>query len=101
MKQLLFYRTWRRASGHGETYVYPVSNDHKKKDWIYIQKSSIELAAQTGLQQDLEQGFMQGESDAKIKMVLNAHKMGLPMQTISELTGLDEDGIMLILREQS
>ncbi|MFZ2406982.1 MAG: transposase, partial [Methylobacter sp.] len=78
---------------------------HKKKDWIYIQKSSIELAAKTGLQQGLqqglEQGFMQGESDAKIKMVLNAHKMGLPMQTISELTGLDEDGIMLILREQS
>lgn len=77
---------------------------HKKKDWIYIQKSSIELATRTGLQQGLEQGLqqglLQGESDAIIKMVLNAHKMGLAMQTISELTGLNEDKIMLILREQ-
>lgn len=77
---------------------------HKKKDWIYIQKSSIELAARTGLQQGLEQGLqqglVQGESDAIVKMVLNAQKMGLPMQTISELTGLNEDKIMLILREQ-
>ncbi len=73
---------------------------HKKKDWIYIQKSSIELATRTGLQQGLQQGLLQGESDAIIKMVLNAHKMGLAMQTISELTGLNEDKIMLILREQ-
>lgn len=81
---------------------------HKKKDWIYIQKNSIELATRTGLQQGLEQGLeqglqqglLQGESDAIIKMVLNAHKMGLAMQTISELTGLNEDKIMLILREQ-
>ncbi|TAN70218.1 MAG: Rpn family recombination-promoting nuclease/putative transposase [Methylobacter sp.] len=85
---------------------------HKKKDWIYIQKSSIELATRTGLQQGLEQGLeqglqqglqqglVQGESDAIVKMVLNAQKVGLPMQTISELTGLNEDKIMLILREQ-
>ncbi|MDO9423733.1 MAG: Rpn family recombination-promoting nuclease/putative transposase [Methylobacter sp.] len=77
---------------------------HKKKDWIYIQKSSIELATKTGLQQGLEQGLQQGleqgESVATIKMVLNAHKMGLPIQTISGLTGLDEDKIMLILGEK-
>ncbi len=84
---------------------------HKKKDWIYIQKSSIELATRTGLQQGLEQGLekgleqgleqglIQGESDAKIKMVRNAHKMGLPLHTISELTDLDEEKIRLILKE--
>jgi len=84
---------------------------HKKKEWIYIQKSSIELAARTGLQQGLEQGLekgleqglmqglMQGESTAKIKMVCNAHKMGLPLHTIGELTDLDEDKIRLILKE--
>lgn len=84
---------------------------HKKKEWIYIQKSSIELAARTGLQQGLEQGLekgleqglmqglMQGESAAKIKMVCNAHKMGLPLHTIGELTDLDEDKIRLILKE--
>lgn len=84
---------------------------HKKKEWIYIQKSSIELSTRTGLQQGLEQGLekgleqglmqglMQGESAAKIKMVCNAHKMGLPLHTISELTDLDEDKIRLILKE--
>ncbi len=84
---------------------------HKKKEWIYIQKSSIELATRTGLQQGLEQGLekgleqglmqglMQGESAAKIKMVCNAHKMGLPLHTIGELTDLDEDKIRLILKE--
>jgi len=30
---------------------------HKKKDWIYIQKSSIELAAKQGLKQGVQQGF--------------------------------------------
>ena len=69
---------------------------HKKKDWIYIQKSSIELATKTGLQQ----GLQQGEVNAKTKMVLNAHQMGLPISTIIELTGLSEDEIALILQNK-
>lgn len=71
---------------------------HKKKDWIYIQKSSIELATKMGLQQGLEQGLEQGEWNAKITMVLNAHQIGLPIQTISTLTGLGEDEILSILK---
>ncbi len=77
---------------------------HKKKDWIYIQKSSIELATKTGLQQGLEQGLeqglQQGEFNATTKMVLNAHQIGLPIRTISELTGLREDEITLILQNK-
>lgn len=69
---------------------------HKKKDWIYIQKSSIELATKTGLQQ----GLQQGEVNATTKMVLNAHQMGLPISTIIELTGLSEDEIALILQNK-
>ena len=69
---------------------------HKKKDWIYIQKSSIELATKTGLQQ----GLQQGEVNAKTKMVLNAHQIGLPISTISELTGLSEESIALILQNK-
>lgn len=68
---------------------------HKKKDWIYIQKSSIEFATKTGLQQGLEQGAC----NAKITIVLNAHQMGLPVQTIIKLTGLDEDEILSILQK--
>jgi len=74
---------------------------HKKRDWIYIQKSSIELATKTGLKQGLEegleQGLEQGEWNAKVTMILNAHQLGLPIQTISELTGIDEDKILLVV----
>ena len=69
---------------------------HKKKDWIYIQKSSIELATKTGLQQ----GLQQGEVNATTKMVLNAHQIDLPIRTISELTGLSADEIALILQNK-
>lgn len=70
---------------------------HKKKEWIDIQKSSIEQASKAGLLQGLQQGLEQGESNAKVKVVLNAHHLGLPMQTISQLTGLDEKSIRIIL----
>ena len=66
---------------------------HKKKEWIYIQKSSIELATKTGLQQGLEQG----EWNEKIKIIENADRIGLPMQTMIELTGLDEEKIRSLL----
>ena len=78
---------------------------HKKKDWIYIQKSSIEYATKTGLQQGLEQGLEkgleqgleQGEWKEKLKIIENAIRIGLPMQTIIELTGLDEEQISSLL----
>jgi len=78
---------------------------HKKRDWIYIQKSSIELATKTGLKQGLEQGLEkgleQGEWNAKVTMILNAHQLGLPIQTISELTGVDEDKILAVVQSKS
>jgi len=84
---------------------------HKKRDWVYIQKSSIELATKTGLKQGLEKGLEQGleqgiekgleqgEWNAKVTMILNAHQLGLPMQTISELTGIDEDKILAVVQK--
>ncbi len=71
---------------------------HKKRDWVYIQKSSIELATKTGLKQGLEQGLEQGEWNAKVTMIINAHQLGLPIQTISELTGVDEDKILAVVQ---
>ena len=67
---------------------------HKKRDWIYIQKSSIELATKTGLKQGIEQG----EWNAKVKIIINAHQLGLPTKTISELTGVDEDKILAVVQ---
>jgi len=82
---------------------------HKKRDWIYIQKSSIGLATKTGLKQGLEEGLEQGlekgleqgEWNAKVTMIINAHQLGLPMQTISELTGVDEDKILSAVQNRS
>ena len=70
---------------------------HKKKDFIYIQKSSIEFATKTGMEQGLEKGLEQGEWQEKLKIIENANRMGLPMQTIIELTGLDEEKISALL----
>jgi hypothetical protein len=63
------------------------------RDWIYIQKSSIEFAAKTGLEQ--------GEGKAKMKIIENAVRIGLPLQTIMELTGLDEEKILSLLPKSS
>ena len=74
---------------------------HKKKDFIYIQKSSIEFATKTGMEQGLEkglqQGLEQGEWNKTLKIIENAHRMGLPMQAIIELTGLEEEKISALL----
>jgi len=63
---------------------------HKKRDWVYIQKSSIELATKTGLEQ--------GEWQAKVKIIINADQLGLSTKTISELTGVDEDKILTVVQ---
>ena len=74
---------------------------HKKKDFIYIQKNSIEFATKTGMEQGLEkglqQGLEQGEWNNTLKIIENANRMGLPMQAIIELTGLDEEKISALL----
>ena len=59
------------------------------KDFIYIQKSSIEFATKTGIEQ--------GEWKNTLKIIENAVRIGLPMQAIIELTGLDEEKISSFL----
>jgi len=83
----------------------------KKRDWVYIQKSSIELAKKSGFKEGLEQGIKkgiekvvkqgieQGKLDEKIAIMQNAHQIGLPMSTISKLTGVDEEEIIALLRK--
>ena len=64
---------------------------HKKKDWIYIQKSSMELAKKQGLEQGLEQGLVQGLVQGSMQEKINIAKnlIGLlDNETIAEKTGL-------------
>jgi MoaA/NifB/PqqE/SkfB family radical SAM enzyme len=43
----------------------------------------------------------QGEWQAKIKIIENAARIGLPMQTIIVLTGLNEEKILSLLPKSS
>lgn len=73
---------------------------HKKRDWIYIQKSAIELAMkqgivqglaqgiEQGIEQGVAQGIAQGVAQSRREMVINAYRMNVPKATIAAITHL-------------
>jgi len=63
---------------------------HRKKDWVYIQKSSIALAKRQGLEQGIEQGLEQ--------VVMNSYRAGVKAELIAQITGLGEEQIKEIIR---
>ena len=74
---------------------------HKRKDFIYIQKSSIELAKENGLKQGIEQGIEQGlkkgieqgAKDKEIEIAKKSLQQGLDVKTIQMITGLQKNEI--------
>jgi len=78
---------------------------HRKKDWVYMQKSSLDLAKkqgieqgleqgiEQGLEQGIEQGIEQGAEQHKKEIVLKSFKAGLDHQFIQKITGLSEDQV--------
>ena len=89
----------------------------KRKEFIYIQKSSIELAKEKeyekgfqegykiGYEKGREEGFQKGkaegielgEANMQKNIVLNAHKKGMTEQEISNITGISEALILRII----
>ncbi len=67
---------------------------HKKREWIFIQKSSLALAERKGMEQGIQQGIQQ----AILGIARNAHAAGLPMSTIVEITGLNEEQLINLLK---
>jgi len=67
---------------------------HRKKDWVYIQKSSIDLAKRQGLEQGIEQGIEQGLE----QVVMTAYRAGVKAELIAQITGLGEEQIKEIIR---
>jgi len=63
---------------------------HRKKDWVYIQKSSIDLAKRQGLEQGIEQGIEQ--------VVMTAYRAEVKVALIAQITGLDDEQIKAIIR---
>lgn len=64
---------------------------HRKRDWVYIQKSSIELASKTGREE--------GKLESTRQTVLNLTKENLPLDFIKIATGLTEEEIKTIQKK--
>jgi predicted transposase/invertase (TIGR01784 family) len=84
---------------------------HRKRDFITIQKSSIDLAIkqglkqgleeglQQGLEQGLQQGLEQGIAQNRRDTILNAHQAGLPAETIAHIVQLDVAQVQAVLAQ--
>ena len=70
---------------------------HKRKEFIYIQKNSVELAEETGMEKGMEKGIEQGiEKGIKQEKMDSAIKMkakGYDIDDIIEITGLSKEEI--------
>ena len=67
---------------------------YKKKEFIAIQKSSLELAKQQGLEQGLEQCIEQG----KLEMAKVLLSQGFSLETIATASGLSQETLNQLLR---
>jgi len=66
---------------------------HKRKEFIYIQKSSIEMAHNKGL----DQGLKQGVQKTHVQTILTGVKLGYSITDLCALTGLSASDIELII----
>jgi len=85
----------------------------KRKEFIYIQKSSIELAQEKGHQEGhkkgqeeghkkgREEGIEMGALTMQKNIVLNANKAGMTVLQISGITGLTEEVISTIIEHNN
>ncbi len=60
----------------------------KRKEFIYIQKSSVELAQEEGHKEGKKEGIELGALTMQTSIVLNANKAGMTVQQISDITEL-------------
>ncbi len=70
---------------------------HRKRDWVYIQKSSIELALKTGK----AEGKAEERNELTKQMVLKLIKENIEINTIEKVTGLTKAEIKLILKKEN
>ncbi len=83
--------------------IEELNTQHKRKEFIYIQKSSIELAEEQGLkrgiekgiekgiEQGVEQGIKKGIEQGVEQVARNLLASGLPVVQVAQLTGLNKD----------
>jgi predicted transposase/invertase (TIGR01784 family) len=84
-----------------------LETQHKRKEFISIQKLAILKASndgmckglQEGLEKGLKQGLEEGRKVERMKLIVNAYKNGTPTNLIGSFVGMHEDEIIALLRE--
>ena len=71
---------------------------HRKKDWIYMQKSSLVLAKKQGIEQGIEQERIANDKEKHI-MIQKMHQAGSDIDFIGQITGLKAQEIITILNQ--
>ncbi len=71
-----------------------LETQHKRKEFISIQKLSIEKAAQDAMKQGIEQG----KKEERLNLIINAYRNGTPTNIISGFVNLTEEEIIEMLR---
>ncbi|MFH0774754.1 MAG: Rpn family recombination-promoting nuclease/putative transposase, partial [bacterium] len=66
---------------------------HKKRDFIWMQKGSLKLASKQGMEKGLEQGLKQGKIEGKIEVAKLLLSLGDDIERVSKATGLTTDEI--------
>lgn len=69
---------------------------NKRREFIFIQRSSLELAKEQGLSQGRAEGIEEGIEKTKEEMALNMINASLPDETIMQITGLSSAQLNLL-----
>jgi len=75
---------------------------HKRKEFISIQKLALMKAKNDGLElgieKGIEQGIEQGRENERKQLIINAYRKGTPTDIISGFVDMSEEDIIEFLR---
>ncbi len=76
---------------------------HKRKEFLSIQRLAIlkadEDGFEKGLEQGLEKGLEKGKEDERKRLILNAYKNGIPTYLIGTFVGMDDEEVIEFLKK--
>ena len=73
----------------------------KFRDSIMVERALMDDAWEAGIARGEARGRAEGEAKERKKMILNSHQAGLPVETISTITGLTPEEIKKIIAEKN
>jgi len=61
---------------------------HKRRDFLHMQRTSVDYALERGIQQGMQQGIQQGAKLSALETAKKMREKGFSIEEITELTGL-------------